>query len=260
MNENSGSKDLFGIKPISDSILVITKSVMDGAGQFLGRIALPAAEEFGLLLKDKVSEWRKNNCASMLNKAQKKVQQRPDADTLRLHPRLAHIAIDQGSWSDDDALHNAWAGLLASGCNKDASEGVTAIYMNYLSQLSPPQVKIINYVCENLIPFCGESGLVLGLPNIMGVDECIEIAGLSSKHDLDIHIDHMRNSGLLVQGSSVHIRKPVVAIVPSGICINFFIRCQGFTEEAKLYYKDSIINFDNPIVLNAWSRFQAEWS
>ena len=56
--EKSKSLDVLGIKPVSESINLVTKAAVDGASEFLRRICLPAASELGLLLQDKVSWWR----------------------------------------------------------------------------------------------------------------------------------------------------------------------------------------------------------
>jgi len=39
---------------LAEAINTVTTSVVGGAEAFLGRICLPAAEEFGLLLRDRV--------------------------------------------------------------------------------------------------------------------------------------------------------------------------------------------------------------
>ena len=50
--------DLLGIKGLSDSVKATTQGLLDGAAAFLSRVCLPAAEEFGLVLRDRVSAWR----------------------------------------------------------------------------------------------------------------------------------------------------------------------------------------------------------
>ena len=59
MSENqSQSLDVLGIKPVGEAITTAVKGTVDGAAAFLSRICLPAAEEFGLLLRDRVSHLR----------------------------------------------------------------------------------------------------------------------------------------------------------------------------------------------------------
>jgi len=69
--EENKSLDILGIKPIGNSIEKVTSKTMDGASLFLSRICLPAAEEFGFLLQDKVKNWRATNTQEILEKAEK---------------------------------------------------------------------------------------------------------------------------------------------------------------------------------------------
>ena len=59
--------DLLGIKGLSDSVKATTQGLLDGAAAFLSRVCLPAAEEFGLALRDRISAWRAKNAAQMLS-------------------------------------------------------------------------------------------------------------------------------------------------------------------------------------------------
>ena len=59
--------DLLGIKGLSDSVEATTQGLLDGAAAFLSRVCLPAAEEFGLALRDRISAWRAKTAAQMLS-------------------------------------------------------------------------------------------------------------------------------------------------------------------------------------------------
>lgn len=60
------SRDVFGLAPFGESLHTLTKAAVDGAAAFLGRICLLAAEEFGLLLRDKISRWRAANAVAVV--------------------------------------------------------------------------------------------------------------------------------------------------------------------------------------------------
>jgi hypothetical protein len=53
-DENKSGFDLLGIQGISDSVRIATERTFDGAAAFLSRVCLPVAEEFGLLLRDRI--------------------------------------------------------------------------------------------------------------------------------------------------------------------------------------------------------------
>lgn len=68
--EPDKSLDVLGIKPVAEAINTVTQATTAGAGAFLSRICLPAAEEFGLLLRDKVSAWRAKNALAITVQAE----------------------------------------------------------------------------------------------------------------------------------------------------------------------------------------------
>jgi hypothetical protein len=50
-----------GLKPFGEATKILAQGTVDGASAFLSRICLPAAEEFGIVLKDQVRHWRNQN-------------------------------------------------------------------------------------------------------------------------------------------------------------------------------------------------------
>ena len=122
------SLDLLGVRPISESLNTVTRGVVDGLSAFLSRICLPAAEEFGLLLKDKVSSWRAKNAIAIVDKAQAELNFKTN-DKRHAHPILVSSIIENGSWSDCDEIQDMWAGLLASSCTESGGDESNLIFI-----------------------------------------------------------------------------------------------------------------------------------
>src|SRR5687768_12770409 len=85
MNEDK-SIDLFGVKPAAKAMEKATEGAVAGAGAFLSRICLPAAEEFGYLLQDRVRAWRGTHAVQLAAKAEQLTAGKPGV--LEAHPRL----------------------------------------------------------------------------------------------------------------------------------------------------------------------------
>jgi hypothetical protein len=143
--QENQSLDVFGVKPIADSINTATKAIVDGSSAFLSRICLPAAEEFGLLLRDRVSHWRALNAARIVAKTEPLVNSFPDANNCHAHPRLVAQIIEHGSWTDSGEVQRLWAGLLASSCTVDGSDDSNLIFVDTLSRLTLLQARILEY-------------------------------------------------------------------------------------------------------------------
>ena len=238
MTEDSKSVDIFGVKPIADAALVVTKGAVDGAGAFLSRICLPAAEEFGLLLKDHVSAFRQRNALAMLAKAEALTSSREAAGRVQAKPRLVITAIENASWSDDDEIQSAWAGLLASSCSEEGGKEDNLIFMDLLSRLTGPQVRILETAVEAAQKFCTPAGFVLAFPVILPFGALVERTGETNRHTLDFFLDHVCEMGLTTPGSGFHPQNGEAILQPSPLGISLYVRSQGFVGPPAEYFGD----------------------
>jgi hypothetical protein len=148
MSENNKGLDVLGIKPVAEAVNTVTEATTKGAAAFLGRICLPAAEEFGFLLQDKVRASRAANQVKIALKAEQLVQRNTNAEGLHAHPRIVGTILDQGGWADEDEVQSMWAGLLSSACTPTGRSQENLIFVTLLSQITFSEAKIINYSCE----------------------------------------------------------------------------------------------------------------
>jgi hypothetical protein len=226
MDKDNKSLDLLGVKPIAESVNKVTDGAVNGASAFLSRICLPAAEEFGLLLKDKVSSWRAKNAVDIANKAQALLENQVENIVLHAHPRIVYSTIENGSWAESDFMQNLWAGLLASSCTESGKDESNLILINLLSQLTSSQAQLIDYICRNCKTFQTDAGWIGSLPLYMELDELAQIMGVDDIHQIDRELDHLRGSELISGGFSPEHTRAEVS--PHALCLNFYARSQGY--------------------------------
>jgi len=121
------------MKVTSEVIKIFAEKSLDGFGTVLSKVCMPAAEEYGLYLRDKVSGWRQQNAQKVLqqsidligeNRPDKKL---PEQKFSLLMPILEYIPNE-----DDPILQDLWAKLLAT----SFTEGLDRkIYSRILMQL-----------------------------------------------------------------------------------------------------------------------------
>ncbi|MDP2140485.1 MAG: Abi-alpha family protein [Gammaproteobacteria bacterium] len=235
MATESKSLDVLGIKPIADSINTVTEGTVNGAAAFLSRICLPAAEEFGLLLRDKVSAWRAKNAVEIAIKAREILKDQLNHVVLHAHPRIIYESIEKGSWAEDSAVQNMWAGLLASSCTKDGKDESNLIFINLLSILTSTQAKIINYACENSKVSKSPGGWIQAGDVEVDLELLKTLTGISDEHQLDHELDHLRSLELIRAGFDPN--SPRANIGPLALCLQFYVRAQGFVGSPFDFYK-----------------------
>jgi hypothetical protein len=221
----SKSLDILGIKPVADAISNITKASLDGASAVLSRICLPAAEEMGLLFKDKVSGWRTANHIATMKKLEAKLAAAKVADGSHAHPRIVSTIVEQSSWIEDDMVQDMWAGLLSSSCTESGDDDSNLIFTNILGGLTRLQARVIKYACEHAVKECTPKGLVVASTLVITWDELFVIAGESDIHRLDRELDHLRSLDIVNAGMNPYERE--ADITPSALGLHMYVRCQG---------------------------------
>jgi Abortive infection alpha len=234
-DKESKSIDVLGIKPVADAFSHVTKAAVDGASAFLGRICLPAAEELGLLFRDKVRAWRAKNAVAVIAEAEARYEKYQAGRVAQAHPRLVASVVEHSSWTDDRTLQQMWGGLLASSCSPDGRDESNLIFINLLSQLTSLQVRVLSYACSNVKKLVTPEGLIMPDRGLyVEISTVKGIANTDDIHRLDTELDHLHGLGLITggfQGRSTH-----VDICPTALALNLFVRSQGFTGSAVAFF------------------------
>lgn len=234
--QKSHSLDVLGIKPIGDAVNTVVKGTVDGAAAFLGRICLPAAEEFGLMLRDRVSAWRASNVVRISEKAEQKLLSQPDYKKRHAHPRLLSSIVENGSWADDNEIQDLWGGLLASSCTESGTDDSNVIFVNLLSQLTTVQARILKYACEHATLRATSAGWITAGYLPVTLDQLVEIAGTTDYHRLDRELDHLRALELLDENSGFQMETTNATITPSPLGLHLYVRCQGSVESPPTFF------------------------
>ena len=233
--EEHKSLDLLGVRPLASAIDKTAETSLAGASAFLSRICLPAAEEFGLLLTDRVSHWIASNAAKIAAKAESLTSGMKGR--LEAHPRLAWEIVDKGSWTDDDLSQRMWAGLLASSCASGDDSNI--LFTSLLERLTSVQVRILTHACEAAPKFVSKAGLPYTEEISIPLEDLTKLTGVSDLHRLDRELDYLRSMELIGGGSSGGGFSPdstTATIQPSPLALHLFIRAQGFTRSPVEYW------------------------
>ncbi|RAK61517.1 hypothetical protein DJ021_17775 [Phenylobacterium hankyongense] len=237
MSEPKNSFDVLGIKPLGDAALVVTKASTDGAGAFLSRICLPAAEEFGFLLQDRVVAWRTEQRIKLTLRTERKYRAAFGDAERHAHPRLVAAVLENGSWEDDDQVQEMWAGLLASGCTAEGRSQDNLIFVGLLSSITASQAKVLAYACQNANKRLGAAGLPMADGPVIPRQKLFELFGSDDIYALDVAVDHLRELGLLAFASGMGFHAPDNnQIEPSPLALSFYARCEGHVGSVLDFY------------------------
>jgi len=255
------SLDILGTKPLAKAIEKLTDKSMDGVGAFFGAICMPAAEEFGLLLKDKVAVFRKKNLESIAIKSKNKIKHQNLEPSGDANPLLLRQIIEDASWSEDESIQSMWAGLLAVASTKRSVADDSIVYTDALKRLTPFQARLINRIytdprCCSVKPpiashaesvFYPENKLIYSVFDVLkqypgDLSEIVPIANathekiLNNEDDHGIAISRFRPQiealvtiGLLHEVYFLNHGNEGIRVFPSLKGLDFYMRCLGYS-------------------------------
>jgi hypothetical protein len=245
MNDNKGGLDLLGIKPIADAVNTTVVKSFEGIEGFLTLVCVPALEEVGLLLKDKVRSWRLNNVLNLLHKAQNKFEFIDDKLQIKAHPRVALSIIENSSLNDNDELQELWAGLFISSCTKDGQDDENLIFVDLLKQLTVIEARIFKYTCEQSRKIIYKNGLLMGDNLEIGCEDLKRLTGINDVHRLDRELDHLCSINLINGGFDALDENLIANITPSALGLNLYVKSQGFNEDPTNFWQENIITAED---------------
>lgn len=259
------SLDILGTKPLAKAVEKITEKSVDGVGAFFGAICMPAAEEFGLLLRDKVATFRKKNLESIATKSREKIEHLKLEPIGDANPLLLRQIIEDASWTEDPSIQSMWAGLLAVASSKRAVADDSLVYTDTLKRLTPFQARLINRIysdprcCSVKQPitshsdsvsdsvFYPENKLIYSAVDLLkqfpgDLSDIVPIANsthekiLSTANDHSIAISRFRPQiealvtlGLVYKIHFLSHRAEGIRVLPSLKGLDFYMRCLGYS-------------------------------
>jgi hypothetical protein len=236
--------DPLGLGRAADAAGKVVERLLDGAGAFLGRICLPAAEEFGLMARDHVRHFRVVNAARLALKAKEKLDAMlPSGETAKAHPRVAGAILEEGSWVDDEEMQEMWAGLLASSCTEDGRDDENLFYVNILRQMTGSQARLMNHACEHAEKHANGPHLITASTLVIPFDEAKRITGTRDIGRLSREYSALQALNLFEGGHEFGVVSDMpgvsIEMVPSRVALAMYVRCQGSRQPIAEYFEST---------------------
>ena len=242
-------KDVFGIEPLGQAGLEITKATIDGVSSFLKVVCKPGLEEIGFLIKDQVRYWRLCNILKMLEKAKNRMNFDGQELNLTANVRVGLAIMEGCSDVDDEELQDLWAGLFVSSCTPDGKDDSNMNFVDLLCRMSSVEAKILDYSCrmckKNLYP----NKLIIADNFKITLSELVKIAGTDDIYRLDSELDHMRSievlnhGNLLVGGGGFNAddKNLEANLTPSALALNLYFKTHATGVTPIEFWGDSLV-------------------
>lgn len=243
MKKEKSSLDILGVKGISDSIKIITQASVDGAKAFLSRVCLPAAEEFGLILKDHISSWRKKNTIGILNAAEEMAKDRLGKETIS--PRIVYEILEKGSLNEQPSFQRIWAGLLVTSLSECSEDDTNLIYAQILEKMTFSELQLVIFLCHSNPKYQTTNGRLSCFPQKYDYQTLPEMLSKKSFPEL-VRISEHLSALKLIEGG-FDSSTSFLSVKPTDLSLNIISRGHGYKGNlSDYYYFEEDYNFFPP--------------
>ncbi len=252
--------DVFGLTPVGKAVGrtvdATTKAGLKGAEKLLSLTCKPLLEELGLILRDKLSNYRLNNIIKTLEKAGEKLIYDIENSKLTINPRVAYQIVESASMIDDDNLQDMWAGLFAASCN-EVEDDQNIIFIEILKQLTSSQVHLLNYICQhsskiidtNDLPAARKTGFLKSMPVRLTLDLVLQNMRTGNYTKAHMELSNLFTLGLL-SGLGIptsHVisafeRGEGFSVMPNLLLFQLYVKCQGSKLDPLSYFEPQVKN------------------
>lgn len=241
-------KDLFGIEPIGQTGLEITKAAIKGVSSFLEIVFKPGLEELGYLFRDEMRRWRLNNILQVLKKAKGKLDFDGQELNLTANARVGVTIMEECSAVDDEELQDLWAGLFASSCTPDGRDDSNMNFVDLLRRMSTIEARILDYACKHAKKYIYPNRLISAESLTVPFDTLVQITGTNDIYRLDRELDHMRSIELLPQddifegggGFSIGDDQLDADVSPTPLALNLYFRTHSTANSPIEFWGDQL--------------------
>lgn len=242
-------KDIFGIEPIGEMGLEVTKASIAGVSSFLEAVCKPGAEELGLIIKDQIRYWRLKNLLRVLEKAKGKMNFDGHELNLTANARVGLSIMKECSEVDNDELQNLWAGLFISSCTPDGRDDSNMNFVDLLRRMSSVEARILDYACINCTKFLYPNKLISAQDISVTFSELVSISGTDNIYRLDSELDHMRSIELLMNGDTfecgggfnAYDKTLAANITPSPLALNLYFKTHSTGITPTEFWGDKLV-------------------
>jgi hypothetical protein len=150
---------------------------------------------------------------------------------VQAHPDMVRRIIENGSWTEDHAVQQWWAGLLASSCSTDAPDSSNSVFIDLLAKLMPAHLRAMEFVCPRANDRIAAGEPAATVEVYCTSEELIEAVGSPSLSRIQQTMGQLSSLALLADSnkpSYVDVTDKVkTRATPTALGLKMYARCHG---------------------------------
>lgn len=217
---------------------VVGQFKMAEAAAFMSHICPDAARDFRQRICSDLSSGRFRQAVEIALKAKQILAGWPDSDNMRADPTLLTRILEYGSWAEEEATQQLWAGLLAIACTPEKEDDVNLDLLERLSQFAAIHFRIFTVACARATKVLSGEGTVAAKPLIYTTDEVLKIVGSRDLGRVERDLQHLCDLGFFVSKNVPSSYVPVdeLDLAPTNLGLRVYARFHAHRGAVEAFY------------------------
>jgi hypothetical protein len=217
---------------------ILSEFRLSRALAFLRRICPSASQELKLLFREGLGNLRVGHAISIAHRAEIMLAAEPNFDRLRAPASVVLRAVKEGSWADDTATQNIWAGILVTACTSSGDDESNLPYMDLLAEMATVDTRLYVEACSKAPKVFASNGAVSALALMCTADHMVHLTGTKDLSKIDRNILQLSILGLLEprEKAKYFSFAQTANLTPTALGLELYARCQGHRGAPFEYY------------------------
>lgn len=208
---------------------ILSEFRLSRALSFYRRICPSATQELKLLFREGLGNLRVPHAVAIAHRAEIMLAAEPNFDRLRAPQSVVLRVVQEGSWAEDGAAQQLWAGILMTACTVLGDDESNLPYLDLLAEMATVDTRLYLEACTKSPKNFASNGAVSAETLMRTADEMMKVTGVHDLAKIDRNLLQLSILGLLEPRNKAKYFSfdQAANLTPTALGLELFARCHG---------------------------------
>lgn len=225
---------------------ILSEFRLSRALAFFRRICPSATQDLKLLFREGLGNLRVPNAIAIAHRAEIMLAADPNFERLRAPHDIVMRVVQEGSWAEDAAAQQLWAGILVTACTLVGDDESNLPYLDLLAEMATVDTRLYIEACTKSPKVFATNGAVSAQSIMRSADEMMKLSGVHDLAKIDRNLLQLSILGLLEPRSKAKYFSfdQDANLTPTALGLELFARCHGHRGAPHEYFATNYTNLD----------------
>lgn len=225
---------------------ILSEFRLSRALSFYRRICPAATQELKLLFREGLGNLRVPHSIAIAHRAEIMLAAEPNLGALRAPQSIVLRVVQEGSWAEDGATQQLWAGILATACTLLGDDESNLPYLDLLAEMATVDTRLYLEACTKSPKIFASNGAVSAQTVMCNAEEMMKVAGVHDLAKIDRNLLQLSILGLLEPRNKAKYFSfdQAANLTPTALGLELFARCQGYRGAPHEYFAKHYTNME----------------